>query len=450
MRRHTIDFTNGAIIKQLILFAIPIIMGELLQNLYNSVDSMVVGNFVGKSALAAVSACSPISRLVVNFFNGLSVGGTVVTGLAFGAGNPQRLSHTKRSVFSFSVLLGVAVSLAGILLTPVLLHISAVPENVFDLAQVYLRIYLAGALFTVTYNIAAGILRAIGDSNTPFVILSITCSLNAVLDLLFVIVFHWGLVGAATATVIAQAISLALAYRAIRKSDRSFALDIFELRQSKTIISGLVSIGIPAGMQSAIIAVSNIFIWRYVNGFGEAVIAGVGAEIRIEKLVTSPASGFSHAVTTFISQNEGAEQHDRAKKGCIRCLMLATVYTASACIILSFFSGTLARLFSNDRDVISVTVEMMHVMVPFYIILVLRDVVMGILRGYGASKVPMVINLIGMVVLRQLYLSVIMRIAPTVINLFYCYPISWMITLIMLLLYYIYFQYGRKRRGKNN
>lgn len=437
--KANIDFTRGSIIHSLVLFALPILLGELLQNLYNSVDSMVVGNFVSKNALAAVSVCATLSRLIVGFFTGMSVGGSVVTARAFGSGDKERLSRTIRTILVFSIVLGAVLSVLGVIVAPLLLKLSSVPEDVYPDALTYLRIYLAGALFSVIYNIGAGVLRAVGDTQRPFHILLISCCSNIVLDLLLVVVIPLGVAGVAIATVLAQLISVVLLYRTILRIEPGFHLSLRDLKENRSIILDLTAIGMPAGMQGAVISISNLFVWRYINGFGSTAMAGIGVAQRLDRFVGMPCTAFGHAMTTFVGQNIGAKQYQRAKQGTWKCLLLAVGYIAVMGTIVYNLADYCAVLFNPDPQVVEISVAMMHFIIPYYTFFAVREVYLGVLRGYGIGTVPMVLNIIGMVLVRQIYLAVSMQSGPGIVHIFRCYPIAWGATALLLVGYYFYY-----------
>lgn len=448
MNRKNVDFTQGNIILELIAFSIPIVLGELFQNLYNSVDTLVVGNFVGKNALAAVSVCATLANLLVGFFNGMSVGSSVVVSRAFGSRDAERLERSMRASFGFSVVLGVILSFLGILLTPALVGVAAVPEEVYPEAVTYLRIYLAGLMFTVIYNISAGILRAVGDSGTPFRILVITSLINIVLDLVFVVVIPFGVAGVGFATIFSQFVSVMLAYRKLRKLNPGFRLDVAEAYRSREIVAEVAGIGMPSGLQSALISFSNLFVWRYVNGFGATAAAGVGVAQRLDKFIVLPCKAFGLTITTFVSQNTGAGNHERARRGGVRCLLLSIVVTNSIGFLVYCFAEKSVALFNTDPEVVAYGVAMMHFIIPMYTLMAIREIYLGILRGYGNTRVPMLLSLIGMVVVRQIYLAVSMSVNRTIENIYFCYPLAWGVTAAFI---FIYYQAVKKNyRGEEN
>lgn len=431
-----VDFTQGPITGQILIFSIPIVLGELFQNLYNSVDSLVVGNFVGSNALAAVSVCDTLSNLLVGFFTGMSVGSSVVVARAFGSGDREELSTSIRVAFGFSVLLGAALSLLGILLTPVLIDVVAAPPEVRAEAMSYLRIYLAGLMFTVIYNIGAGILRAVGDSRNPFLILLLACCVNILLDVVFVAVLSLGVAGVGIATVISQGLSVLLVYRRIARFDPAFRFAPREIGVQRGIIADVMGIGMPSGLQSALISFSNLFVWRYVGGFGPEAMAGIGIGQRVDKFVAMPCKAFGTTITTFVSQNTGAGNYDRARRGVRSCLTLALLVAVTMGATVFFFAPACAALFDPNPAVVEIGVAMMRTMLPFHSFFAMREIYIGLLRGYGNTRMPMLLSLVSMVGLRQLFLSVTMRLRPALINIYLCYPLAWAATALLIWGYY--------------
>lgn len=438
MKTHSskIDFSTGNIVRSVISFSIPIVLGELFQNLYNSVDALVVGNLVSKNALAAVTVSGFISNMIVNFFNGMSVGANVVVSKAYGAGDTEALHSRIRITFTFGILLGMAVSLLGILFTPQLLSFTGTQPEYYVEALIYLRIYLAGVMFTVIYNNGAGILRAVGNSSAPFRILVAACCTNIVLDLLFVGMFHMGVAGVGLATVLSQAFSVILIYFAINQSQNFCCVDFREMWYGwKTILESL-RVGMAAGMQSALIGFSNLFVARYMNYFDTASVAGIGIAQRLDRFIVMPAKSFGITMTTFISQNIGANRYDRVREGKNKCLAVSLCVTISLSVVILIFAEQSVRLFNSDPAVISVGVNMMQVLVPLFWTMAVREIYTGVLRGCGKNMVPMLLNLAGMVGIRQVFLMITMHRAPAISNIYVCYPVAWVATALLLLIYY--------------
>ena len=436
--KRAVDFTQGSIVRSIVLFSFPLIMGELLQNLYNSVDALVVGNLVDQRALAAVTVCGVISNMVVNFFNGMSVGSNVVVAKATGSGDQARLHRAIRVTFSFGVVLGVAMSLLGIVFTPQLLRLAGAQESYFDGALIYLRIYLAGLMFTVVYNNAAGILRALGRADAPFRLLLVSCAMNVVLDLLFTGAFRWGIAGVGIATVISQAVSAIMAYRTINREIQGRCFDLREMySDGGGVIVETMRIGMAAGVQSALIGFSNIFVVRYMNWFSADAVAGIGIAQRLDRFVLLPAKSFGITMTTFIGQNLGAGHYRRIDMGKKHCAAVAAGVTLGLSAIVYIFSEQCVAIFSPEPEVITVGVAMMHILVPMFWVMALREVLLGILRGCGRNLLPTVLSLIGMIGVRQVFLMVTMHRAPVIENIYYCYPVAWAATLLLLALYYL-------------
>ncbi len=437
-QRQTIDFTQGGILKKLTLFAVPIVLAELLQNLYNTADALVVGNFVGDKALAAVSVCTAISQLVVGFFNGMSIGASVVVSRYFGAGRHERMSASMRTGFAASVLLGTVLSVAGIFATPWLIRMISVPPEVYGDAVIYLRIYLAGILFTVIYNVAAGLLRAVGDSRGPFAILAAVCALNVGLDVFFVVRLRLGVAGVSIATVISQSISVLAVYVRLRRVEPSFRLTFSELRREGSVIRDMFDIGMPAGMQNSLILFSNLFVWRYISSFDAVSMAGMGTAEKVDRFIALPCKAFGLALTTFVGQNVGARKGDRIRSGSRCAAALAMGYCAVVCSSLYFSAERLILLFNDNPLVVSVGVGMIRTLQPFYIVVALREVLLGTMRGYGDARRPMFISLFGMIVVRQAYLAVAMAVEHRVGYVFAGYPIAWVVTTAMLVVYFLF------------
>ena len=434
-----VDFTRGGIVGSIVAFSMPIVLGELLQNLYNSVDALVVGNYAGKTALAAVTVGGVISNMVVMFFNGMSVGANVAISKAYGRNIPDETRQKVRVAFTFSLLLGLSLSLLGIVLTPLLLRMAGTQAAYYAEALTYLRIYLAGLMFTVIYNNAAGILRAVGDSQTPFYILAAACAVNIALDLVFTAWMRLGVTGVALATVCSQALSVALVSRSITRTLHTRCVDFREMfRQGGETVGEILSVGMAAGVQSALIGISNIFVTRYMNLFSTASVAGIGIAQRLDRFVILPAKSFGITMTTYVSQNLGAEQHDRVREGMRRCLLTALAVTLSLSAAVYVFSEQCVRLFNPDAEVVAVGVSMIRVLALSFWVMAVREVVLGYLRGYGRSFTPMVLSLIGMIGVRQAYLALTLyNAAPDIRKIYRCYPIAWAATALLLIGYYL-------------
>ena len=333
-------------------------------------------------------------------------------------------------------MLGLGVSLLAILLAPALLRVCGANEDVFSEALLYFRIYLLGLSFTVIYNSGAGILRALGDSSTPFLILSVTSVCNVALDLLFTGAWKLGIAGVAAATVISQLISAYLIYRRISKRIGGRCIAAREmLKNGWSTVKEAMGIGFWAGMQSAIICFSNLFVWRYINGFETLQVAGVSIGVRVDKFVNLPLKAYGMAMTTFVGQNRGAGKRARIKSGIVSCLLLSLATWAFFGAVIYAFCPFIVKLFNTEQTVVATAEEFLRTIVPFYCFMSVREVLLGILRGFGKSTAPMLMTVLGMVGIRQLYLAVVMQPGASIRYLFWCYPVGWFSAMTLLLVY---------------
>lgn len=434
---RNIDFTEGSVLGKIIVFSLPVILGELLQNFYHSMDAFVLGNFTGSKALAAITVCGFIANMFIAFFNGLSVGVNAVISRRFGRRDEAGLLSAVQAAFSFSVMLGVLSSCAGIFASPFLLQMTKVHPDYYDMSLAYLRIYLAGTMCTVIYNVGAGVLRAVGDSRTPFYILVFSGVLNIVLDLLFVPVMRWGVEGAALATLISQGASAALIYRFIsaRTGERCIRFSgIFTY--GRDTIRMILDIGIAAGLQNSMTTISNIFVVRYMNMFDSLSVAGIGTAQGLDKFINISNKPLGITMTTFVSQNIGAGRFERMKAGRKSCFAVALTVTAVLSALLYIFAAECVSMFNSDPHVVTAGANMIAVVAPAYLILAVRDVLLGMMNGYGRGKIPMMLCFIGMLGFRQVFLAFTMHMNPVIENIYYCYPVSWGVTIVMLLCYY--------------
>ena len=435
--RENLDFTKGNIYKSLLLFAIPIMLGELLQNLYQSTDSIVLGNYVGETALAAVSVCTTLTNLVVGFCNGISVGSTVVVSKAFGSGDTKRLSDCVNFTYSFAILIGIGLSIVGLIASPLLVRISNVNEEIYPFALTYLRIYISGLIFSIVYNNAAGILRGMGDMRTPFGILIVSCSLNIVLDILFCAVFGWGISGVAIATITSQMVSVVISYYVLHKKLGFKCIDIRRtLTSGMPIIREAMDVGVAAGIQSSIISFSNLFVWRYVNRFSTAVVAGMGIGQRIDKFVSLPTTAYGNAITTFAGQNIGAGNRKRIQEGIKDGMILSILTTVVLGIIMYPSASFVASVFNKNPEVVQTAVTMNHVMMPLYFMISIRHVMIGVLRAHKRNKISTLLTLLGMVGMRQIFLAITMSIDSNIIYVIWGYPLGWFFAFVFVAIYY--------------
>ena len=441
------DMTEGSIISLLIGFSIPLLLGNVFQMLYNTVDSIVVGNFVGKQALAAISSTTMIVNIMIFFFNGFSIGGGVVISRYFGAKKMEDLHRAVETTIAVTILFGIFFTFAGFLLVPAMLRLMSTPDDVFPQAKVYLQIYFSGALGLLIYNMGSGILRAVGDTRRPLYFLIFTSVLNTVLDLVFVIVFRAGIAGAAIATILSQFLSAILVLMLLCGTDDIYKLTWHDLRIDLSILRNILEIGLPAGLQSMITSVSNVFVQSYINGFGSGCMAGWGAYNKLDSFIFLPINSLSQAATTFVGQNIGAERQDRADAGAVRAVTMAVGVTAFIGTILVIFAPGATSLFTRDEEVIYYGALFLRMNTYFLMFNAVNHVLAGALRGMGESKVPMYCMLTCFVLIRQLYLFIGSRIAynPYVVG--FGYPVGWMTCCVLELSYYLTRIRGRKNEN---
>lgn len=440
----TKDMTKGNIILELIQFSLPLILGNMFQLLYNTVDSLVVGNFVGTEALAAVGSTTPIINILVLFFNGFSLGATVVIGKYFGAGNKSRLHAAVETTVLISFVMGVLLTFIGMALVRPMLLFMATPENVMNEASTYLYIYFAGFSGLLIYNMGSGILRAVGDTTRPLILLIITSVANVFLDLLFVIVFSWGIAGVAYATIISQAVSAILVLVLLSITKDIHRLIWKDLGCNMQILRDIFLIGLPTAAQSCITALSNVFVQSYVNFFGSSVMAGWASYNKLDMFLMLPVQSFAQAATTFVSQNIGARKYDRVNKGTIQVLELAVGATFFIAVLVFIFARAGINAFSQDAEVIESGVMFVRTNVLFLVLNGVGHTMAGCLRGRGDSTGPMIVMILNFVVLRQIYLYTVTRFFVNTAQVVgFGYPVGWMGCCFTMLLYY-YLRYGRK------
>lgn len=435
MRKKT-SMTEGPIWKSLIYFAIPLLIGNLFQQLYNTVDSVVVGNYVGKEALAAVGSTTTIINMLVGFFMGLSTGASVVISQYFGAKDEKRLHDAVHTSIMMTFYLGIIMTFIGIIASPIFLQFMKTPEDVLPLSSLYLKIYFGGILGLMMYNMGSAILRAIGDSKRPLYFLIFSSIVNTILDLVFVIVFKMGVDGVAWATLIAQASSAFLVLYTLYKSKEAYRLIPKDLKLDLTMFKKMVSIGLPAGFQQSITAFSNIFVQGYVNAFGSSVMAGWSSYVKVDTFVLLPMQSIALASTTFVGQNLGAKQIERTKKGTKVSLGISLGVTITLSILLNLVGKYVLNIFTSDPEVIKYGLQFMRVFSPFYFVMCFTQIYAGALRGAGDSKAPMIIMLSSFVVFRQISLYVGTKFFNTVAYVAFTYPMGWILCATLLTIYY--------------
>ena len=426
-RKTTVrDMTEGSIVKQVILFALPLMLGNIFQMLYNTVDSIVVGNFVGKQALAAVGSTTMIVNMMVFFFNGFSTGAGVIIANLFGARNMEKLHKAVETTMAATFLLSALFTVAGVAAVKPMLRFMATPEDVFGEATVYLQIYIGGISGLLVYNMGSGILRAVGDTMRPLFFLVLTSVVNIVLDLVFVVGLHSGIEGVAWATIISQFISAVLTLLLLTRSEDIHRLTWVDLKIDRGILGEIFAVGLPAGIQSIITAFSNVFVQSYINFFGSSCMAGWSCYNKLDQFVMLPMQSMAMAATTFVSQNIGAGRERRADKGTVITVSMSVGVTAVIVALLCLFAAPAVRMFSPDESVIEYGVLFIRANCFFLLFNCVNHVLAGALRGRGDSKGPMIIMLLAFVGIRQVYLYVVTHfVANTPFLVGFGYPVGW-------------------------
>lgn len=448
-RKEATNITEGVIWKQLLVFFFPILFGTFFQQLYNTVDAIIVGNFVGKEALAAVGGTTgTLVNLLVNLFVGVSSGATVVISQYFGA---QRYDDVRKAV-STSVALalyaGVAMTAIGLVISPWALRAMDTPPEIMDYALTYLRIYFLGMIASFLYNIGSGILRAIGDTRRPLYFLIVACLTNIVLDLLFVVVFQWKVMGVAIATVLSQVVSAALVVSTLLRTDGPYHLDYKHIRITPAILKDIVRIGLPAGIQSDMYTFSNILIQTRINLFGTNTIAAWTAFGKIDSFFWMIMSAYGVAITAFVGQNFGAQKYERVRKSVRVCLQMSFGTAIFFSFLLCLCNGPLYRLFTQDAEVIAIGSQMVWYMIPFYATYVCVEILSGAIRGTGDAILPMILTVMGVCVLRIAWVLVFLPLRPELTTILVSYPITWSATSLLFILYYFFGGWMKRRIDK--
>lgn len=434
--RDTRMMTEGPILKQIIYFSIPLLIGNIFQQLYNTVDSIVVGNFVGATGLAAVGSTSSIISTLVGVFSGLATGGTVVISQYYGAQDRKNLQSAVHTTVMMVLIMSVLFTILGMAATPLMLDLMDTPADVYDQAKEYLLIYFGGLSGLMVYNIGAGILRAVGDSRRPLYFLLVSCVINIVLDLLFVISFDMGVAGVGYATIIAQFVSAILVMLVLMNTHGEYRLFLKKLRMDMPIFRRIISIGAPAALQTGVTSFSNVFVQGYINAFGSACMAGWSAFLKVDQFVALPLQSIAIAATTFMGQNVGAKKMDRAKKGARSSLMLGLGVISALIVMMMIFARPLVSMFNSDPDVLRYGAMFIRCIGVFGFLSCINQIYAGILRGLGDSKGPMIIFLGCFVAFRQVYLYIMSRVYNHYLAIGLGYPAGWVIAAILISVYY--------------
>ena len=435
-RADHVMMTEGNIWRHLVWFALPLLIGNVFQQFYNTVDSIIVGNFVGKEALAAVGSSDPVINTIIGFFSGMATGAGVVISQYFGARNDKNVHEAVHTTILMTFILSILFTVLGVLMVPPLLRMMGTPDDVFDSASTYLRIYFAGVIGLMFYNMGAGILRAVGDSKRPLYFLIFSAILNVLLDLLFVVVFRAGVAGVAYATIISQALSAVLILLTLTRETAAYRIVWKEIRLNKLMLGKIFRIGLPSALQMGITSFSNVFVQSYINGFGSACMAGWSSYGKIDKFCMLPIQSISLSVTTFVGQNLGAGQLKRAKKGSSIAFFLSIAVSVLMMIPIIIFAPSLVKLFNQEPDVVGYGTLFLRILIPFYLCCCANQVYAGSLRGAGDTKAPMLIMMGSFIVFRQVYLFIASRLTDSVTWIALGYPFGWLVCSVLIYLYY--------------
>jgi len=439
------QITEGVIWQQLLLFFFPILFGTFFQQLYNTVDAIIVGRFVGKEALAAVGGpTGTVINLLVGFFVGLSSGATVIISQYYGAKRGEMVDYAVHTSVLFSILCGGGIMFVGILGAPWALKAMGTPADILDYAVLYMRIFFIGTIPNLIYNMGSGILRAVGDSKRPLYFLITSCITNIVLDILFVVVLHMGVAGAALATILSQLASAIFVLYVLTHTTDSYHLSLSRLHIDGRMLQRIIRIGLPSGLQSVMYSSSNLIIQSGVNSLGTDTVAAWTAYSKIDVIFWMIINAFGISVTTFVGQNFGAGKLDRVKKGIRVCLAMTFGATVILSLLLYHFGGYVLHIFTADPAVLEIGIAIIHFLVPTFFTYVTIEIYSGSLRGIGDSWFPMILTMLGVCALRVIWLLLVVPMHRTIHMIVFSYPLTWSVTTILFLIYF----HGFSRLGR--
>lgn len=434
---HTKDMTAGNPYSLMLGFALPIFLSQVFQQLYNTADAFIVGRFLGTNALAAVTSSGTLIFLLISFFMGTAMGGGVVISRYFGAGDKEQVSRGVQTIMAFGIVSGLILTVVGVAFTPTFLGWMQTDPEVMPEAVEYFRYYFLGALAMVMYNICRSIMNALGDSRRPLYYLIFSSLLNVVLDLLFIAVFRWGVWAAAVATVISQAASVVFCMIHLLQKGNIFTVEINKIRFHRDMLMEIVRYGLPSGVQNSVIALANVIVQSQINSFGKLAMAAYGTHAKIEGFAFLPITSFNMASTTFISQNLGARQYDRAKKGARFSILSAVLMAEAIGVCYYLFAPQLIGLFDQTSGVISFGVQQARTVALFYFLLAFSHSIAAVCRGAGRAFVPMCIMLSVWCVIRIAYIAAIMHWIGEIRYIYWAYPLTWAISSVIYLIYYL-------------
>ena len=442
----TVLMTEGSIWKKLLIFSVPLILGNLLQQLYSTVDSIIVGNCVGKEALAAVGSTGSIVSLLIAFSQGASVGAGVIISQYMGAKRKDDVKRAVHTAMAIAVIIGLLLTVAGVFMSRLFLVWMQTPENILDGASLYLQIYCGGLLFNVLYNMCAGIFNAAGNSKRPLLYLGAASVVNIALDLILIQGFGMGVEGAAIATDASQLVSCVMAIIYMVRVNADYKLFIRQIKLHRDMAIRIIKIGLPTGIQNMVISFSNVLVQASVNSFGSDAVAGFGAYLKVDGFNILPVLSISMAVTTFVGQNYGAKKMDRVHRGVRTSMIMAFLMTGLMVVFMWFIGDTLISLFTTDTAVREICHGLIHFLVPTFFTYISIEILSGALRGVGDAWIPMLITGIGICGVRIVWMTAVLPHFHSLKGAAFCYPLSWVITTIAYFIYYLFFSQLSKRK----
>jgi MATE efflux family protein len=442
MHKKELDLTEGTIWKTLIIFTLPILAGNFFQHLYAAADAVIVGKFTGKEGLAAIDSVSSLLKLPISLFSGLSAGATIIISQLFGAKKSNELFAAIHTSIGLTLIAGVGLSIIGVLISPLLLFMMGVPDDIFQMTLTYVRVYFAGMGVSLFYNIGSGILRAMGNSKTPFYALIVASLLNVVLDLIFIAVFNWGIGGAAAATVISQLISAAIILFALTDKDSYCPLHLSKIKIERLSAITIARLGLPIGIQSAFFPIANMIIQATVNGTGTANIAAWALCGKLDLLIWILLEAMTTSVATFVAQNYGAKKYERITAVVRAGLIMSAAMVGSICVILYFWNVPLGKLFINSKDygILTISEKLMHILIPFYVVFIFTEVFSAAINATGETFTPMLITLLGVCASRLVWIFFFVPLNPVIEMIVLAFPISWTLTSIIFTIYYFIYK----------
>ena len=433
------DLTEGIIWKTLIIFTVPILVGNFFQHLYTTADAVIVGRFTGKEGLAAIDSIFSLLRLPVNLFSGLSAGSSILISQLYGAKKYHDLSKTMHTALVLTFIVGTFLSVIGVLSAPALLGMMGVPSDIFNATLIYARIYFGGMLISLFYNIAAGILRAMGNAQTPFYALVVSSGINVILDIVFIGVFKWGIGGAAFATVLAQLCSASILFVTLSKKSSLCPLYISKFKVYGTVVAAITKLGIPIGLQSILFPAANMIIQARVNATGTENIAAWALCGKLDFLIWILLEAMVTSVSTFVAQNYGAKKYDRVSTGVRTGLLMSTAIIGILSAILYLWCVPLGKLFigAEDYGILTIAERLMHLMAPFYTVFVFSEILSAAMYGIGETFKPMIITLLGICVCRILWIWCVVPRYPSIEVIVWAFPVSWSLTTVAFIVAYL-------------